>query len=422
MDGQTLFNLGLVLVFVLVGGVFAATEIALVSLRDSQLTQLERRSARGARVAEVARDPNRFLSAVQIGVTVAGFFSAAYGGSTLAPDVAPHLTRIGLEDDAADAVALVVLTLLIAYLSLVLGELAPKRLALQRSARFAVVLAPPLDRFATVMRPVVWLLSRSTDAVVRLVGGDPQATNDELSEEELRDLVATHESLDEHERAILEDVFAATRTSLKEVMRPRGEVEFLHAGLPLPEAVRQVAGGPYSRYPVVGANFDDVQGFLHVRDLVGVGPGDRRTVGDLCREILALPGSNRVLPAVSTMREEGTHMAVVVDEYGGTDGIVTLEDLVEELVGDIRDEYDDEADGPGPGEVGPTSYDGGLTIEDFAEHSGVALDDGSYETVAGYVIAALGRLPEVGDHVQVGEHRLVVEAMDGFRVTRIGVE
>src|SRR5512139_4132504 len=161
MDGDTLLSFSLVLVFVLVGGVFAATEIALVSLRDSQLVQLERGSARGARVASVARNPNRFLAAVQIGVTVAGFFSAAYGGSTLAPDLAPYLEHLGLPEDAATTTALVVMTLLIAYLSLVLGELVPKRLALQRSTGLSLAVAPPLDSFATLMRPVIWLLSVS---------------------------------------------------------------------------------------------------------------------------------------------------------------------------------------------------------------------------------------------------------------------
>ena len=181
IDGQTWLNLGLVVLFVLIGGVFAATELALVSLRDSQLNALERAGGRGARVASIARDPNRFLSAVQIGVTVAGFFSAAYGGSTLAPDVAPYLERLGLSAEVASGLAIAVLTLLIAYLSLVLGELAPKRLALQRAVSVATLTGPPLDRFATVMRPVIWLLSRSSDGIVRLLGGDPDLTGEEVA-------------------------------------------------------------------------------------------------------------------------------------------------------------------------------------------------------------------------------------------------
>jgi putative hemolysin len=420
MDTQTLINFGLVIVFVLVGGVFAATEIALVSLRDSQLTQMERSSSRGAHVARVARDPNRFLAAVQIGVTVAGFFSAAYGGSTLAPDLVPTLTALGLPEGAAETTALVVMTLLIAYLSLVLGELVPKRLALQKSAPLAQAVTPTLDRFATLMRPVIWLLSLSTNALVRLLGGDPKAVNDELSEEELRDLVSTHEGLEEDERQILQDVFAASRTTLREVMQPRADVVFVDAATPLVEAGTWVQDQPYSRYPVTGEGFDDVLGFLHVRDLLAVGADDTRTVGDVAREVLVLPRTNMVLPAVQLMRQSRTHLAVVVDEYGGTDGIVTLEDLVEELVGEIEDEYDageqaDADDDP--------SLDGGTTLEDVAERTGVELpDDGDYETVAGFVLAQLGRIPDVGDvAVLDGGGSIEVQEMVGRRITRVRI-
>lgn len=418
MDSQTFLNVGLVLLFVLVGGVFAATEIALVSLRESQLIQLERQGSRGARVAAVARDPNRFLAAVQIGVTVAGFFSAAYGGSTLAPDLAPYLETLGLGDEAAETAALVVMTLLIAYLSLVLGELVPKRLALQKSAGLSLVVAPILDRFAVLMRPVIWLLSASTNAVVRLVGGDPHATTEQLSEGELRELVSHHEALEEQERRILRDVLQATETTVKEAMRPRGDVEFLSARTPLTVAADRVRDLPYSRYPITGEGFDDVIGFLHVRDLLGIAPDDQRRVEDVQRPVLLLPATNFVLPSVATMRQQGTHLAVVVDEYGGTDGIVTLEDLVEELIGDIRDEYDTQD----PVSVdGDTSIDAGLSLEDFTEDTGIPLEDGDYETVAGFVIARLGRIPVVGDTIDLEGAALEVTEVAGHRITKIAL-
>jgi putative hemolysin len=414
VDQQTLISAVLVLVFILVGGVFAGTEIALVSLREGQINALASQGARGERVAAVARDPNRFLAAVQIGVTVAGFFSAAYGASTLAPDFAPVLEDAGLGSDAADTAALILLTLFIAYLSLVLGELVPKRLALQRAAGVAVVVGPPLDRFAIAMRPVVWLLSVSTNAVVRLFGGDPTATSEELTDEELRFLVDQHEGLEDDERRILADVFDAGDRSLSEVMRPRGDVTFLAADASAAHAIKTARTSPYSRFPVVGDGLDDVRGFLHVRDLLGVDP--RQPIRELTRDIPHLPATNRVLPSLSRMRADGSHIAVVVDEYGGTDGIVTLEDLVEELVGDIRDEYDavDEAAVPG-------TIEGGVTIEEFAQRTGVELEDGPYETAAGYVVHRLGRLADVGDVVAVGEHELVVAAVDRHRITRIAV-
>jgi putative hemolysin len=422
MDSETWASIGLVLLFILVGGVFAGTEIALVSLRESQINRMERQSARGARVAAVARDPNRFLAAVQIGVTVAGFFSAAYGASTIAPDFAPVFESLGASPGLAGTISLIVLTLVIAYLSLVLGELVPKRIALQSSAKVALAVAPPLDRFATLMRPVIWLLSRSTNLLVRLFGGDPTATSEEMSEAELRDLVIAHEGLPEDERRILGDVFEATDRSVAEVMRPRGEVRFLAADRTLAEALDEVRDLPYSRYPVTGEDFDDVLGFLHIRELVDARDREGVRVRDVMREIVALPGTNKLLPSLSRMRGEGVHIAVVVDEYGGTDGIVTLEDLVEELVGDIRDEYDVAgSSGPEPGEGDPGTLDAGLTIEEFTELTGITLTDGPYETVAGYLIARLGRLGRVGDAVEVDGHRVEVLTVVGRRITRVRV-
>ena len=422
MDQHTLLNFALVLVFVLIGGVFAATEMALVSLRPSQLDRLEQQGARGAKVASLARDPNTFLAAVQIGVTVAGFLSAAYGASTLAPDVAPAFTGLGLPSRAADNIALVAMTLLIAYLSLVLGELVPKRFALQRSASLATAVAPPLARFATVMKPVIWFLSVSTNAVVRVLGGDPHARNEQMSDEELRGLVGAHEGFEDDERRILEGVFAASDRTVKEVMRPRREVVFLAADMSLTEAAATVVDLPHSRYPVRGRSVDDVVGFVHVRDLLRRHLPSTHTVGDIVREIPVLPGTNQILPAISELRRDGVHIALVVDEYGGTDGIVTLEDMVEELVGEIRDEYDEQAlDGTLPTAGSAGTFDAGLNIEDFAAASGVPLEDGPYETVAGYVVYRLGRMAAVGDVVQVGDATLVVTELDGRRIARVEV-
>ena len=422
MNQGTALNFGLVLLFVLLGGLFAATEIALVSLRDSQLAQLAQQGKRGERVAGLAQNPNRFLSAVQIGVTVAGFFSAAYGASTLAPDLAPLLENAGLPPGAASSVAFIGMTLFIAYLSLVLGELVPKRIALQRAAGVSLLVAPPLDRFATLMRPAIWLLSKSTDVVVRLLGGDPSAKREEMSEQELRELVSGHESLGEEERRIVEDVFSVGDRQIREVMRPRTEVDFLDADLPVFKAVKLASSMPHSRYPVVGSSADDVVGFVHVRDLFDPEMSGRSIrVGDLARDILVLPGTKKVLPAMSEMRRESSHLSVVVDEYGGTAGIVTLEDLVEELVGDIRDEYDTEDRNASAAIDGVVDVDGLTNIEDFADQVGVALPEGPYETAAGFVVAELGRLPVVGDTVDYNGIRLEVMAVEGRRAARVRV-
>ncbi|MFJ4175516.1 hemolysin family protein [Microbacterium sp. NPDC089696] len=413
-----LWNIALVLVFVLVGGVFAATEMALVTLRESQINAIAARGRRGAKVAGLARNPNTFLSAVQIGVTVAGFASAAYGATSIAPSVAPLLQSWGLDEQLSFTLATVILTLLIAYLSLVLGELVPKRLAIQRNAQFAYAVAPVLDGFATIMRPVIWLLSVSTNALVRLLGGDPHKTADELSEEELRDIVATHQSLPDDERRILDDVLSLRDRQVSEVMRPRPEVVALDAAAPLAEAIVQVTELPFSRYPVVDTSIDDIVGFVHVRDLFEAASTDAtRTVETLTRPVEYLPSTARVLPTLTRMRAAGHQIAVVVDEYGGTDGIVTLEDLVEEVVGEIFDEYDTEERMPAAG--GP--LDGRLNLQDFAEITGIALPRGASDTVAGFVTEMLGRLAVVGDTVEVPGATIRVTGIDRRRISEIRV-
>lgn len=358
-----------------------------------------------------------FLAAVQIGVTVAGFASAAYGASSIAPSVAPLLVGVGLDPHVASTLATILLTLLIAYLSLVLGELAPKRLAIQRNAAFAYAVAPVLAVFAVLMRPVIWLLSISTNLVVRLLGGDPHKTGEEMTEEELRSIVSSHEGLPEDERRILDDVLSLRHRHLSQVMRPRPEITAIDGTGTVSEAVSEVQDQPYSRYPVVDRSLDDITGFVHVRDLYEAMTMEPTTrVGDIVRSISYLPATARVLPTLTSMRAEGQHIAVIVDEYGGTDGIVTLEDLVEEVVGEIFDEYDTESAAVDL-EAGGGVIDGRLNFQDFEELTGVRLPDSASDTVAGYVIESLGRLAAVGDVVEIDGARLQVTEMDRRRVS-----
>ncbi|MCM6763652.1 hemolysin family protein [Rathayibacter sp. ZW T2_19] len=425
MDLDTLLNIGLVVLFVLIGGVFAGTEMAIVSLRESQVRAIEAQGERGARIAALVRNPNTFLSAVQIGVTLAGFFSSAYGASTIAPDLAPPLEALGLSAGVASTVAFIGLTLVIAYLSLVLGELVPKRLAMQKSVAFTKVLAPPLNGFARLMRPVIWLLSVSTDGVVRLLGADPREKGESVSADEVRDMISSNTEIHEDSRRLLTDIFRADDRRVAEVMRPRPDVDFLRGELPLEEGYRAVLDQPHSRYPVVGENRDDVLGFVHVRDLMAAYPdaaqeGTASSVADITRPILAVPGSTKVLAALRTMRQDGHQIAVVVDEYGGTDGIITLEDLLEELVGEIYDEYDgarQEVDAKAAEQL--HDLDGGMILEDLEEMLGVELPDGPYETVGGYILDRIGRVAVVGDSIVVGEHLLRVAETDRYRISRV---
>jgi len=420
---DVLLSIGLILVLILFGGVFVAGEIALVSLRESQVKGLADRGRRGERVASLTSNPNRFLAAVQIGVTAAGFLSAAFGEARLSSHLAPKLEEhLGMSHGVADVVSLIVITLMISYIAITVGELAPKRLGLQRAEGTALFLAPVVDRFARLARPAIWFLSKSTDVLVRLVGGDPSASRDAISEEELRGLVAAHESLTKDERKLIDEVFAAGERQLREVMIPRTEVEFLEAAMTVARAQKLTGSAPHSRYPVTRDNQDDVVGFVHVRDLlVPLAKARTLKVADVTRDVKLLPDTKKVLPALSEMRREGHHLAIVMDEYGGTAGIVTLEDLIEEVIGDIRDEYDSPTDGALRVRGGEVEADGLLNLDEVEEQTGVRLPEGPYETLAGYVMATLGHVPKKGEAVEVDRHRLEVTELDGRRVSRVRV-
>ncbi len=416
-------DIGLVLLFIFIGGSFALAEMALVSLRESQSRNLAATGTRrGTAVGRLTSNPTRFLAAAQVGVTCAGFLSAAFGGATLADSLRPHLEQLGLSRGAAEVAALVLITLVISYLSLVFGELTPKRIALQRSEPVSLLVAPTIDRIARLFRPVIWLLSVSTNLAVRILGGDPHAGREQIGEAELRYLLNQTGALGQEEKHIVEEIFAVGDRQIREVMVPRTEVDFIPGSMPAFKAAADALERPHSRYPVIGESSDDVVGFVHIRDLLRPNVANRSVrVLDLARDALLLPSTRPLLSALSDMRREGVHLAIVVDEYGGTAGIVTMEDLVEELVGDIRDEYDTPESASVRSLTGDIEVDGLLNLDDFEDETAVALPEGPYETVGGYVMQQLGRVADVGDVVDFDGHTLEVAAVDGLRVARVRV-
>jgi len=419
---KVLLDVIVVLVIVIIGGFFAGSEMALVSLREGQIRALAKRGKRGQRTARLASDPNRFFSAVQIGVTLATLVSGAYGAATLAGYLKSWLIRQHVSPGWATTLSFVIVTVCITFVSLVLGELAPKRIALQRAPRLALLAAPLLDRIASLARPVVWLLTKSTNVVVAVLGGDPRIGRQAITEEELRDLVTGAQALSLDERRIVSEVFDAGKRQIREVLVPRTEVVFLDSETPVAAAAALAAGVPHSRLPVFTDSYDNVIGFVHVRDLLGPGVTNRSDpVSRISRPVKFLPISKTVLSSLSEMRRERAHLAIVVDDYGGTAGIVTLEDLVEELIGEIRDEYDTEPDRATRLRGGEVEVDGLLNLDEFAEQTGITLPEGPYETAAGYVLAALGDLPSPGDSVQVDGHTITVTELDGRRIARLRV-
>lgn len=414
-------NLATVAALILLASFFVAAEIALISLRESQIRQLAMRGKRGAKLAKLSENPNRFLAAVQVGVTVCGFLSAALGAEKLGRYIIPRLEKLGMENGTASTLSLVGVTLVIAYFSLVFGELVPKRLALFRTEQISLASAGIIDVIANLFRPIIWLLSHSTNIVVRLFGIDPKEARSQMSEEELIDLVSGHSALTDEERDIVEEVFNASERLVHEIMVPRTAVDFMDASLTIGKAIALAVDKSHSRYPVVRGSSDEVIGFIHVRDLLDtslVSTGGK--VQELVRNIMFLPGTKGVLPALTEMRNQRQHLAIVLDEYGGTDGIVTLEDLVECLIGDIKDEYDsDEVEVSEESRTGDFEVDGLISIDDLREKTGVDIPDGPYETASGFVMHFLGRIPVANDVVGINGARFTVLTMEGKRAGQL---
>jgi putative hemolysin len=410
-------QLGLVALLVLLNAAFAGSELALVSLREGQLQRLEGQSARGRALAALARQPTRFLATIQVGITLAGFLASASAAVSLAEPLEEPLGFLG---GAAGPVAIVVVTLVLSYVTLVFGELAPKRLAMQRAESWGLLVARPLSAMATGTRPVVWLLSRSTDVVVRLLGGDPTREREEVTREELRELVATQRSFSTQQRRIIDGAFEISERTLQEVLRPRPDVFTLDASSPCAEALGELADSGHSRAPVCERGvLDEVIGIVHLRDLLTDHPD--RPARTVARPMHVLPESARVLDALRRMQTEHIQMVIVVNEHGAAEGIVTVEDLVEELVGEIYDETDRDVLAVRREPQGVMVLPGRFPCHDLVD-LGVTIPSGDYATVAGFLLDRLQRIPdEPGDEVVEGQWRFTVTAIDDYAITEVRI-
>ena len=409
--GGLWLQIGLVGLLVVVNAAFAGSEVALISLREGQLRRLDEQGGRGRLVARLARDPNQFLSTIQIGITLAGFLASAAAAVTLAEPLVPLLDFLG---GAAEPVAVVLVTAVLTYVTLVVGELAPKRIALQRPERWAKRAARPLTVITALTRPAVWLLSRSTDLLVRLAGGDPRVQREAVTEEEVRDLVATQASFSPQQRTILIGAFEIAERRLRDVLVPRRQVVALSANASVQEAVRTLVATTHGRAPVYRGDLDEVIGVAHLVDLVDA----RGRAAEHVRAALALPESLGVLDGLRRLQAERQTMAIVLNEYGGTEGIVTVEDLLEELVGEIYDEFDQDSAGIRREPDGSVVLPGSFPMHDLPD-LGISLPEGPYTTIAGLALQRFGHIPEVGETVQADGWWLQVLAVERRAITRL---
>ena len=408
-------QLVLVIVLVVINAAFAGTELALVSLREGQLQRLEKRSSTGALLARLARKPNQFMATIQIAITLAGFLASASAAVSLAEPLEKPLGFLG---SAAGPISVVVVTLVLSYFTLVFGELAPKRVALQKAEQWGLLMARPLAVVSKLTRPAVWMLSHSTDIAVRLLGGDPNLHREEVTEEELRDMVAVQPNFTAEQRKIIDGAFEIAERTLDEILVPRGEVFVIDSAWSCGEALSKLAESGHSRAPVgAAANLDEVTSAVHLRQLLG---GGDQAVSTIAVELPLFPGSAKALHALRQMQAGRVQMALVIDEHGGAAGIVTVEDLVEELVGEIYDETDPDLAAVVHEADGRILLPGRFPIHDLPD-IGVVLPEGDYTTIAGLVLDQLGNIPTAGDETSIDGWRIQVRAMRGRAVTEVSL-
>ncbi len=412
--GGPWLQLLIVAVLVLVNAVFSGTEIALISLREGQLRRLEEEGETGAVIGRLVRDPNQFLATIQVGITLAGFLASAFAAVAIAE---PLVEPLGFLGGAAEPIAIVLVTIALTFVTLVVDELAPKRIAMQRAERWAKIAARPLSGLARLVRPVVLLLSWSTDLLVRLLGSDPSRTQSEVTADEVREFVSTQALFTPEHRTIISGAVEIGDRVLREIMIPRRDVTTLSADDSAADGLQALVVEGRSRAPVVeGDELDDVIGVVHLSDLT-----EAATVRAAARPPVLLPEGMRVLDALNRLRAERKQLGIVIDEYGGAEGIVTVEDLLEEIVGEIYDETDVRVAAARRRADGSFLLSGAFPMHDLID-IGVELPEGDYTTIAGFMLDQLGRIPEArGESVDVGRWRLIVDGLEGRAISRVSL-
>ncbi|MFH0241460.1 hemolysin family protein [Streptomyces sp. HK10] len=421
MDGYW-SDLILIAILLVLNALFAGAEIALISLRESQLRRLRRHGGkRAARLARLIEDPNRFLATIQIGITLAGFLASATAAVSLAEPLVPLLSFAG---GAAEPLAVALVTLVLTFVTLVVGELAPKRLAMQFGERWALLAATPLSFLAAASRPAVWALGRSTDLLVRLLGGNPKESSRPPGPDEIRELVSGHRGLTAEQRTIISSTLEIHELTLRTALVPRRAVFRLPGDMSASRARAALAASGHSRAPVTSSgSLDDVVGVVHLRDLVGCGNGDT-TVGELARPAVYLFEFMRLSESLKRLMAAREQFALVIDEHGVVDGIVTIEDLLEEIVGEIYDETDRDVATVRTEPDGALLLPGTFPVHDLPD-VGVGIGDradGRYTTVAGLVLAELGHVPQrPGERVAVAGWVVEVADVDHHAITAVRI-
>lgn len=417
------------LVLIAVNALFAATEIAVISLNETKVRRMaEGGDRKAAKMLRMVTEPTGFLSTIQICITLAGFLGSAFAADNFSDKLVNWLINdcevSGVSPSALDTISVIIITLVLSYFTLVLGELVPKRIAMKRPEGIARAVSGLMIGMTTVLRPVIWLLTVSTNGVLRLCGIDPKDNAEEVSEEEIIMMLDEGEeagSIESGEKELIKNVFSLNDTTAEDVMVHRSQVAFLKRDDARTTLLNEIAESGYSRFPVYGENIDDIVGILYAKTyLTAQSRGERCEMKDFLMPPRFVHASTHINRILLDMQREHAHMAVVVDDYGGVIGIITLEDILEELVGEIWDESDEVIENIRERSDGSYDINGSTRLSDMCESIGCSIDSEA-DTVGGWVTEMLGGIPESGESFECGGMHVTVESTDKRRVLKVNV-
>lgn len=417
------------LVLIAVNALFAATEIAVISLNETKVRRMaEGGDRKAAKMLRMVTEPTGFLSTIQICITLAGFLGSAFAADNFSDKLVNWLINdcevSGVSPSALDTISVIIITLVLSYFTLVLGELVPKRIAMKRSESIARAVSGLMIAMTAALRPIIWLLTVSTNGVLRLCGIDPEDNAEEVSEEEIIMMLDEGEeagSIESGEKELIKNVFSLNDTTAEDVMVHRSQVAFLKRDDARTTLLNEIAESGYSRFPVYGENIDDIVGILYAKTyLTAQSRGERCEMKDFLMPPRFVHASTHINRILLDMQREHAHMAVVVDDYGGVIGIITLEDILEELVGEIWDESDEVIENIRERSDGSYDINGSTRLSDMCESIGCRIDSEA-DTVGGWVTEMLGGIPESGESFECGGMHVTVESTDERRVLKVNV-
>lgn len=433
--GSIILKIVILFALILVNAFFAMSEIAVISLNDNKIEKMaESGNKKAKQIKKLTESSSSFLSTIQIGVTLAGFLTSATAAQSFAVMLAGAISKTAVVKvipiSVISGFSTVVITLIMSYFSLVLGELVPKKIAMQKSEKMAFMAAPVLTFVAAATRPVVKFLSLSTNGVLRIMGIDPHADEETVTEEEIRmmvDVGGEKGVIEDSQKEMIDNIFEFDDIDVADIMTHRTDMVCVDVEEGLSEAVKLSIENGFSRIPVYEEDPDNIIGIIYVKDFlkyVGTALPKTKSIKDIMREAYYVPETKRCGELFSEMTEKRVQMAVVVDEYGGTAGIVTLEDVLESIVGNIQDEYDQESDEFSIIDDKTFTVDGITDIEEVEEHIGKTFPEGDYDTIGGYIISVLGFLPQDGEmnEVTFENIRFTVLNVEDRRIGKVKVE